>query len=153
MQNKPPKRHEALQPLSREHHHGLLLSWKLKTGIKKNVAPERMANYAAWFYENYLVPHFEAEEKFVFPVLGDAHPLIAQALEEHRQIRKLFVSQNTLTANLSTVADLVEKHIRFEERVVFNEIEKIASAQQLQMIHQHHSVSAFCDNLQDVFWR
>lgn len=153
MQNKPQKRHEALQPLSREHHHGLLLSWKIKTGIKKHAAPERIANYANWFYENYLLQHFETEEKYVFPVLGSHHPLIIQATEEHKQIRELFSSGTVLPQNLHSLADLVEKHIRFEERVVFNEIEKVASAQQLQIIQGHHSESAFCDNLADIFWR
>ncbi|WP_241739476.1 hypothetical protein [Aestuariibaculum marinum] len=32
---KPLKRHKALQPLSREHHYGLLLTWKIRTGFKK----------------------------------------------------------------------------------------------------------------------
>ena len=37
MQNKIQKRHKALQNLSREHHHGLLLSWKIRTGLNKNI--------------------------------------------------------------------------------------------------------------------
>ena len=40
MQHKPQKRHKALQPLSREHHHGLLLSWKIRSGFnKKGIIP------------------------------------------------------------------------------------------------------------------
>ena len=38
MHPKPQKRHKALQPLSREHHHGLLLSWKIRTGFSKDIA-------------------------------------------------------------------------------------------------------------------
>ena len=50
MDNKPLKRHKALQPLSRDHHHGLLLSWKIRSGFKKNIDVERIKVYADWFY-------------------------------------------------------------------------------------------------------
>jgi len=31
--NQPIKRHVALQPVSREHHYGLLLSWKIRDSL------------------------------------------------------------------------------------------------------------------------
>jgi len=33
----PIKRHNSLQPLSRDHHDGLLLKWKINKGISKGV--------------------------------------------------------------------------------------------------------------------
>lgn len=42
--SKSIKRTKALQPLSRDHHHGLLLCWKIRQGIKLNVEPERIKN-------------------------------------------------------------------------------------------------------------
>ena len=35
--NKPIKRHKAIQPLSREHHQGLLLCWKIGKGFEKGI--------------------------------------------------------------------------------------------------------------------
>ncbi|CDF79955.1 hypothetical protein BN863_22430 [Formosa agariphila KMM 3901] len=32
---KPLKRHKSLQPLSRDHHHGLLLAWKIRADLRK----------------------------------------------------------------------------------------------------------------------
>ncbi len=40
--SKPIKRSVALKPLSREHHHGLLLSWKIREGFNRNVEIERI---------------------------------------------------------------------------------------------------------------
>lgn len=40
--SQPIKRHPSLQPLSREHHYGLLLSWKIREGFKREVPPERI---------------------------------------------------------------------------------------------------------------
>ena len=58
MEHKPQKRHKALQPLSREHHHGLLLSWKIRAGFSENIGPKRIKVYADWFFKNHLIPHF-----------------------------------------------------------------------------------------------
>ena len=33
----PIKRSEYLKPLSRDHHQGLLLCWKIRTGLKKGI--------------------------------------------------------------------------------------------------------------------
>jgi hypothetical protein len=74
--DKPIKRSEFLKPLSREHHRGLLFCWKIRAGIKKNVEVSRIKKYADWFYQNYLVPHFEVEEKYVFPILGNENEFI-----------------------------------------------------------------------------
>ncbi|WP_332006933.1 hypothetical protein [Gaetbulibacter sp. NE] len=76
MSNKPLKRHTALQPLSREHHHGLLLSWKLREGFKKNIDINRMKTYTDWFYSTHLIPHFDMEEKHIFPLLGNENDLV-----------------------------------------------------------------------------
>jgi hypothetical protein len=46
---KPLKRAEYLKALSREHHHGLLLCWKIKTGFSKGVSISRMKLYLDWF--------------------------------------------------------------------------------------------------------
>ena len=40
MTTKPLKRHAGLVELSRDHHHGLLLSWKIRQGLKKEIEPE-----------------------------------------------------------------------------------------------------------------
>ncbi|GAA3575326.1 hypothetical protein [Snuella lapsa] len=80
MDKKPLKRHKALQPLSREHHHGLLLSWKIRSGLSRNIPVERIKIYTDWFFETHLIPHFEMEEKYIFPILNENYPLIKRAL-------------------------------------------------------------------------
>ena len=41
-----------------DHRHGLLLCWKLRTGLQKNVDPARMMAYCQRFHTQHLVPHF-----------------------------------------------------------------------------------------------
>lgn len=148
----PVKRNAALQPLSREHHHALLLCWKIKYGFAKDIAVERIKAYADWFYQNHLAPHFELEEKYIYPILGGGNALIQQALEEHRFLEDLFSDTSNLEKSLKQIQIELEKHIRFEERIIFNEIQTAATPSELDRIERAHSDERFVDNLSDIFW-
>lgn len=150
--NKPIKRHEALKTLSREHHHGLLLCWKIRAGIKNNIELSRIKKYADWFYQTQLIPHFEMEEKYIFSILGNQNDLVRKAISEHRRLKRLFVDDLDHQKSLSHIEEELERHIRFEERILFNEIQKVASPEQLLTIEQLHSKEKFVDNLTDTFW-
>jgi len=148
----PIKRNESLKALSREHHHGLLLCWKIRTGIKKQIEPERIKKYASWFYINHLLPHFELEEQHIFTLLGNEHELVKKALAEHRRLKRLFESDIEILKNLTLIEEELESHIRFEERILFNEIQLIATEEELQQIKKIHTEKKFADNLLDAFW-
>ncbi|WP_040253415.1 hemerythrin domain-containing protein [Psychroserpens mesophilus] len=152
MPHKPLKRHKALQSLSREHHHGLLLSWKIRTGFNKEIEPERIRAYANWFYQNHLIPHFEIEETLIFPILEPDHELIKRALAEHRRLRRIFTETENDTKTLSKIEEELEQHIRFEERVLFPEIQKVATEAQLLHIENIHQPDDFKDHFVDAFW-
>lgn len=135
---KPLKRNEHLQPLSRDHHQGLLLCWKLKMGERYHIAAPRMANYLRWFFQHHLMAHFTLEEQHVFPLLGSHHPLVLQALREHHAITHLATAPQLSSENLQEFQTLLKQHIRFEERTLFIEIEKNATPQQLEHIAAVH---------------
>ena len=148
----PIKRKEALKPLSRDHHHGLLLCWKIRQGIKLNVEPERIKKYLDWFWMSYLKPHFEIEEQYVFPILGIENELVKQALAEHRRLKRLFENEDDLSKTNSLIEKELEMHIRFEERVLFNAIQSLASSEQLIQIEIDCEDKCFYENLSDPFW-
>jgi iron-sulfur cluster repair protein YtfE (RIC family) len=113
----------------------------------------RLKKYAEWFYQNYLIPHFKVEEKYVFPILGNENVLNKKAISEHRSLQRLFESPAIeYQKNLSLISDELINHIRFEERVLFGEIQKIATAEQLLSIEFNQSDEKFVDNLSDPFW-
>ncbi|MFZ6051345.1 hemerythrin domain-containing protein [Halocola ammonii] len=153
MKNKPIKRFEELQPLSREHHHGLLLSWKIKQGVSKSIESKRIAAYVNWFYEKFLTDHFQMEERWVFPVLGAADPLVKRALKEHRQIERMMSEDEMDYSHLLEFADLLNDHIRFEERKLFNKVQDAASQDELSEIEKRHNSDGVSDNgWEDQFW-
>jgi iron-sulfur cluster repair protein YtfE (RIC family) len=152
MSQKPLKRHKALQPLSREHHHGLLLSWKIRAGFSKNIAPERIKVYADWFFKTHLIPHFEMEEQFVFSILESNNELVKKALEDHTLLKRLFEDEDIEIA-LNKIEKALDEHIRFEERVLFPEIQKAATELQLLEVEKIHQETDFVDKLDDEFWK
>lgn len=151
MSPKPIKREEFLKQLSREHHHALLLCWKIRKGIKSHVAIERMNTYIQWFYCNYLKPHIAFEEEFIYPIVPTFAGII-DLLSEHRQIEELAIYDFTDLKMLTYFADLLEKHVRFEERTLFNEIQKIISVSQIELIKSKIINDEFVENDSDKFW-
>jgi hemerythrin-like domain-containing protein len=149
---KPIKRHEALKPLSRQHHFGLLFSWKLRKGFSKNIAIERIKAYADWFFEAEIQPHFQLEEKHIFPILEKDNPLIKRALKEHRRINRLFSDAETPEKSLNLLEEELQAHIRFEERTLFNEIQKVATPEELEIIEDIHQEPEEKEEYADQFW-
>lgn len=148
----PIKRNEHLQAVSREHHHGLLLCWKIRTGFKKQIDPIRIEKYVNWFYTNHLLDHFEIEEKYIFSILNKENEHVKKARTEHRRLIRLFESKTEIPKKLSLIEEELEGHIRFEERVLFNEIQAVATTEQLELIKINHIEENFIDNLTDPFW-
>jgi len=139
------KRHPALHPLSHDHHQGLILAQQLKKdapqykGMPSTL--EGKKEYTLTFYKTELKKHFEDEEKILFPFVKskneDVDKLIKEIISEHRKMESLIKVLGE-TDQLENVLDelgwLLEKHIRKEERVLFVEIEKVLSEEELNMI-------------------
>ena len=150
--NRPLKRAIELQPLSHDHHHGLQLCWKIRTGFSRKIELERIKKYADWFFVTHLEPHFELEENYIFTVLDSSNELVKQALTDHRRLKRLFTQTSDLEKALGRIEEELEKHIRFEERVLFPEIQSEATELQLAKISEIHTHEVFVENVEDVFW-
>jgi iron-sulfur cluster repair protein YtfE (RIC family) len=152
MRNQPIKRHQVLQPLSRDHHHGLLFCWKIRSGIKRNIDVRRMKAHAYWFWKTHLIAHFAEEEAIVFPILGNENDLIYQALAEHEELKNLFSQQEMDYEFLIYLQVALEKHIRFEERILFNQIQEVANTEQLAALAKHNSEDKAALEWADDYW-
>jgi Hemerythrin HHE cation binding domain len=127
------KRHNALAPLSREHHPALLLSQLLKKnaphykGLPDDAAGKAL--YASSFYKTKLVDHFIREEAMLGLVTQyhtDIEKLSAEIINEHKLLSGIFTSLDNpenLTERLDMLGKTLENHIRKEERILFPLIE------------------------------
>ncbi len=148
----PIKRHKSLHPLSHDHHEGLVLCFRISAGLNKGTEADRMNKYADWFYHNHLLQHFETEEKLIFPLLGMEHELIQQALNEHKKLNEIFSRTNKTVDSLKEISVLLEAHIRFEERILFNKIQEATTEEILKDIHIKTSSETCSIMWSDEFW-
>ncbi|HEY3302095.1 MAG TPA: hemerythrin domain-containing protein [Candidatus Binatia bacterium] len=125
-------RHPSLIPLSHDHHHGLALALRCRKQALGRLKPlgiqglKERAQELKEFFRASLTPHFAAEEVALFPFMRssipESEPLISELLGEHEQLRGwvgLLDDEKHLAKTLFEAADLLERHIRREERELF----------------------------------
>jgi hemerythrin-like domain-containing protein len=123
------RRSREMKPLSSEHHHALLVAFQLKKGLAGHGdsagAPRDLAGLLALarrFQDATLATHMRAEEDLLAPHLA---PLDAERLRgEHRQLATLLETARKTHAQdarqaLASFADVLERHVRWEERELF----------------------------------
>jgi hemerythrin-like domain-containing protein len=156
MNQKPIKRNENIVKLSRDHHASLLFCWKLRQGIKHHTAADRILKYVQYFRTHHFAPHFKEEEELLFAPLKDEKVL--KAISDHKTINGLIndlnISKpNELENKLSQLADAVDEHVRYEERILFPHLETEFSDEQLENIGKQISDEPSLDTYKDTFWQ
>lgn len=143
-------RHPSLIPLSHDHHHGLALALRCRKQALGQIKPmgaaglRERANEFLSFYASNLIAHFRAEEEVLFPLLGSALPrskaIINELIRDHEQIRQAATQLQTGTESaklIFDVGDLLERHIRTEERELFPLFEQHVKAAEAESVgHQ-----------------
>jgi iron-sulfur cluster repair protein YtfE (RIC family) len=140
-------RHPSLQLLSHDHHHGLAIALRCRKQALGQIKPmgapglrERAEEVLA-FYESNLIAHFRAEEEILFPLLRlvamESAPMIDDLVREHVQIRQAMVQLKAGAALAKLIfdfGDLLERHIRREERELFPLFEQQVHGSQAERI-------------------
>jgi hemerythrin-like domain-containing protein len=121
----PQKRDPSLIPLSHDHHQGLVRVFEIRQALRSGNGLERQAEVTRAFYARDLLPHFRAEEEVLVPVLRQTGAVdeaaLQRLLDEHRTLARLAseVAGAPAAEPLQHFADLLERHIRTEEREIF----------------------------------
>lgn len=137
------------KPLIEEHNYALQLCSRIREGLNKEVEPVRIRAYTDWFRSTCLEPHFEIEEKYIFPVLG-RNVRVKRALANHRRIRKLLSCDCEDDKVLNLLEEELTSHIRFEERMLLKDFK---NRDKLKEIHKKYNANSFKDeDWEDQFW-
>lgn len=155
MEKKPIKRSGHIIKLSRDHHASLMFCWKLRQGIKYHISIDRMIKYVHYFWNQHFSLHFKEEEEVLFAPLKDDK--IQKAIDEHIKIKATihelkFPGSETQRDQLSALADVVDDHVRYEERILFPHLETALTEQQLEKIGSQISSDTLLDTYEDDFW-
>jgi len=123
------KREPELQPLSREHHFGLVLARRARRSTEETCAKQARSISSAW--QQWLGAHFRVEESALSDLLNAAQE--QQLKAEHAQLAHLVaqLEQQPTVALLHEFGTLFDRHIRWEERSLFPELEAGAERERL----------------------
>jgi len=98
---------------------------------------------------------FEIDETYRFEENTDpADEMIRFAIssKKHKIISGLFCNTSQIEISIKQIQVDLEKHIRFEERILFDKIQNAASPENMEEIKKLHSNEKFVENATDVCW-
>ena len=143
------KRAPELRDLSEHHHRGLVQARRLKiaaTGDEANM-PEETAEAFLEFWQEGTTTHFREEEEVLLPVLARyredllGREPVVEMLLQHARIRGLIMGLSdevkggsVRLETLGSIGELLETHIRLEEREVFSTIEEALPEEALREV-------------------
>jgi iron-sulfur cluster repair protein YtfE (RIC family) len=149
------RRHFALVPLSEEHHHELAHARRLLRAA--GAGPEERLAVASAYLDAFFtgtVEHFRREEEILFPLYvrhAGSTPLLERILREHMQLHGLVRALRAQAAagdippeTLRTLGDLLRDHVRVEERELFEAIERIVPATELEGVRLEPKLLHHC---------
>jgi hemerythrin-like domain-containing protein len=120
------KRDESLRPLSREHHRALVTAGSLQ----ESEPSADLANTFLTFWREDGQRHFRIEEEVLLPTWAMHAAVdrvgVARMLDEHLAIRRSALEIETRGLSLEQARELgqlLDAHVRFEERELFPLIE------------------------------
>lgn len=141
------KRHKSLIFISHDHYHGLQLAQLIKKNApkSKNLPNdiEGKKNYTLSFYENDLLHHFYLEENIILPAVKgrdkEIDKLFEEIIIEHKNIENAIESLKeniNVEDKLDEIGILLQNHIRKEEQILFEKIQKELSENELQKLEE-----------------
>lgn len=118
------KRISQLRQLSSDHHQALVIARRAKRAAEGGDLRqiEMLRDEIVELFHSELEPHFQIEECYLAQSLQDKGELqvVEQLLAEHKQLRDLVAGAADHPAEfLARFAGQLERHVRFEERELF----------------------------------
>jgi len=154
------KRDKSLQPLSWQHHDTLMACLMIEKGVKKNADLKVLQDFTRHIWERDINKHFVLEENYLVPQLRQKRfpeYLIRSLLNDHDLLRN--ISTRLLNGGASyplftAFAILLEQHVRFEERIVFERAQEMIPEQDLEKLSRHfpQEHSSSCKDYPVKFW-
>lgn len=138
--NPPISRHESLAPFSRDHYSGLVIARHLSKAAADDAVARRkaVAEFCdAWAKD--ISVHFEDEERLLLKHMTDDDR--RRLLSDHEQLRRLAAEVQQVRRStdpdpylLERISQLLERHIRWEERELFQRLQSQLDEPTLQQL-------------------
>lgn len=138
----PIHRHDAIAPLSRDHYVGLVQARHLIKSVEgEDAARRRIVAEFVDVWDREIVEHFRDEERLLLPLMKAAdqkhmmaeHEQIAELADRVRDQRRQVAPDASL---LKELGELLDRHIRWEERELFDRLQEDLDANELDALRK-----------------
>ena len=140
--HEPIGRHEAFVPFSRDHYTGLVQAQHLiKASQTDEVARRKAVAEFVDAYDREIAEHFDDEERLLLDSMTeeDARTLLAQHHQLRRDAERIRAMRRSIDPSpdlLVEVGTRLNDHIRWEERELFNRMQKQLDKQQIMKLQE-----------------
>jgi hemerythrin-like domain-containing protein len=133
------KRDRILVPLSRDHHHALALCVSVGRALEGAGDEAAQAATIVREFDARIREHFEIEERALFPAaaaLTSLSGLVAELIAEHRLLLALVevLRAGGNRADIDKFCSLLRAHVRKEENLLFEELQRLLTREQLDQL-------------------
>jgi iron-sulfur cluster repair protein YtfE (RIC family) len=134
-------RDKNLIPLSHQHQRALALCVRID-----RASPVSQADLSAWqaevmqAFQSEIRIHFAAEEEVLFPAASafeELTPIVEELLAEHQVLREYFVQAEARQLSATSLSDFAQRmsaHIRKEERLLFESVQRLIGPKELALL-------------------
>ena len=147
----PLKRRKELHALSEDHHNALVIALRCRRVANGSFDAEPSEYWFSVreFFRRALEPHFEIEESLLLPALEELgeSAMCTRILKEHATLRALVGEDVPDRAGFEAFGALLEEHIRYEERTVFEDVQdRLPQAVLDEIARRTRDVPQICPN-------
>lgn len=132
------KRIPELRDLSDDHHLALVLAQRCRRTNRSDSqwSPEQLWAQVQELMTSHLEPHFRIEETILLPALEalGEESLVERIVDDHAALRELCAAHTPDRVRVVRFGELLESHIRYEERQVFESTQDRLSAKTLEAV-------------------
>jgi hemerythrin-like domain-containing protein len=154
------KRDQNLQPLSKQHHDELLSCLLIKKGVRKLADLAVLTDFTNIFWKDDLKKHIQIEQDILIPFLirHRFEPRYINILTTDHSILQSILDRLNVYDRRHRVfeifANLVEQHIRFKERFIFERVQELVSEKELEQLglQLKHTSTGKCTDYPVRFW-
>ena len=132
------KRHPDLRDLSDDHHEALALARRCQRAGRPDpaIAPAALWHEVREAFADRIEHHFQIEDHHLLPALaaiGEMR-LAGRIRDDHAALRGLVRNESAPPSGIAEFGSLLESHVRFEEREVFEVVQNRLPADSLRAI-------------------
>ena len=120
-----------------------------------SINPTRIIKYIHAFFEVHLKEHFKEEEELLLIHLDKKDELRSRAEKDHKALIDLNERLKTDASSIKEFTDVLDQHIRFEERSLFAHLQDKLGQPELNSIMDKMNTSntQYLEEWPDEFWK